>query len=190
MALNFLPSTNYTDTTAAWAAFVGAATFWDSVSEDGNTATVGDLTLTKSNNSITVSGYGLSASQTLYNANKIMIAGNENGAIMDFYTSASQRYSLAIAKNDDGSWHGVFMSTGTSAAIVAPDTTAIGIAVHEAVATAMLTTIVPIIGTYSTFVSERLFNVTTSDNPGYNGKIELNGQKYVKAELLALAYTD
>ena len=118
-----------------------------------------------------------------------MIAADENGAIMDFYMGSSARRAFAIAKNDDGSWHNVFMGTGAST-IIAPDTTATEIAVHSSVATARLTTIVPVIGTYSTFISERIFNVLTSDNPSYDGKFELNGQKYVKAELIALAYTD
>lgn len=190
MALNFLPSTNYSSVSAAWTAFLGAASFWDGISEDGNTATVGNLTITKNANTIEISGYELSASQTLYSGNNVMIAADENGAIMNFLISANNRFSMGIARNEDGNWHGVFLNTGTGSAIIAPDTTATGIAIHAAVATARLTTIVPVIGTYSTFISERIFNVTTSDNPSYNGKMELNGQKYVKAELLALAYTD
>ncbi len=189
MALNFLPTTNYSDLPTAWAAIIGAANFWEEVTE--TTATVGDITLTLGSGSISIDGYGLTASVTVMGANNIMIAADENGLCFTFFASGSSRGCLALAKNDSGEWCCVTTTATTSGNnIIAPDTTAVALAVRPEISSARLTAIIPTIGTYSTFVSDRIFYVISSDNAAYDGKIELNNQKYVKAFKLAMAYTE
>ena len=196
MALNFLPSTNYTDSKAAWDAMVGAATFWDSVSEDGNTVEVGGLTLTFSseNNRITVSGYNLTANASIANANEIMIAATEKSLMMKFVASSGGLSAvLIIDKNSENEWGAAGVPFGGTNIgwYIAPSTTATDLALkNDNILTATLTQLVPITGTNSTWVMENGFDVLTSPNISYAGKMELNGEKYVMAGRAAISYTD
>ena len=196
MALNFLPSTNYSNQRAAWDAMVGAATFWDSVSEDGNTVEVGGLTLTFSseNNRITVSGYNLTANASIANANEIMIAATEKSLMMKFVASSGGLSAvLIIDKNSENEWGAAGVPFGGTNIgwYIAPSTTATDLALkNDNILTATLTQLVPITGTNSTWVMENGFDVLTSPNISYAGKMELNGEKYVMAGRAAISYTD
>lgn len=198
MALNFLPSTNYRNQKSAWDAMVNAATFWDSVSEDGNTVTVGGLTLTFSseNNRITVSGYNLTTSFNLTtNTNNIMIAATENSlmAKLNLSISGAAIGVLIIDKNSENEWGAAELPfSGTNFGwYIAPHTTTTDLALKgDNILTATLTQLVPITGTNSTWVMENGFDVLTSPNTSYTGKMELNGEKYVMAGRAAIAYTD
>lgn len=196
MALNFLPSTNYTNQKSAWDAMVGAADFWDSVSEDGNTVTVGGLTLTFSSesNRITVSGYDLTATVNIANANSIMIAASEKSLMMKVNGSSGGAIGVLILdKNSENEWGAVelpFSGTGFGW-YIAPNTTTTDLALKgDNILTATLTQLVPITGTNSTWVMENGFDVLTSPNISYAGKMELNGEKYVMAGRAAIAYSD
>lgn len=196
MALNFLPSTNYTNQKSAWDAMVNAATFWDSVSEDGNTVTVGELTLVyhdDTTHDITVSGYGLTGTIKIYNANNIIIAATEKSLLFRVRTSNGGMGVLVLDKNSAGEW-GVteipFSSTA-STMFIAPETTVSGLALGNiAIMGTTLTQLVPATGTNSAWVMENAYLVLTSPNTSYTGKMELNGEKYVMAGRAAIAYTD
>ena len=197
MALNFLPSTNYTDPKAVWDAMVGAATFWDSVSEDGNTVEVGGLTLTfnSETRSITIDGYNLTTSFYLATStNNIMIAATENSlmAKLNLSISGAAIGVLIIDKNSKNEWGAAeipFSGTGFGW-YIAPNTTTTDLALKgDNILTATLTQLVPITGTNSTWVMENGFDVLTSPNISYAGKMELNGEKYVMAGRAAISYT-
>ena len=194
MALNFLPSTNYGTPQAAWTAVINAAEFWDSV--DGNTATVGGLTLgfNAANNTITISGYGLSVTSNMINANNIVIATTEKSLLIRYQASSGGSMDiLALDKNSNNEWGAAalsFSSTNTGR-YVAPDTTIADLALkNNAIATATLTQLVPLTGAHSTWVMENAYLVLSSPNPTYAGKMELNGQKYVMAGRAAISYAD
>ena len=194
MALNFLPSTNYGTQQAAWTAMINAADFWDSI--DGNTATVGGLTLgfNAANNTITISGYGLSVTSNMINANNIVIATTEKSLLIRYQASSGGNMDiLALDKNSNYEWGAAalsFSSTSTGR-YVAPDTTIDDLALkNNAIATATLTQLVPLTGAHSTWVMENAYLVLSSPNPTYAGKMELNGQKYVMAGRAAISYTD
>ena len=198
MALNFLPSTNYTDPKAVWDAMVGAATFWDSVSEDGNTVEVGGLTLTfnSETRSITIDGYNLTTSFYLATStNNIMIAATENSlmAKLNLSISGAAIGVLIIDKNSKNEWGAAeipFSGTGFGW-YIAPNTTTTDLALKgDNILTATLTQLVPITGTNSTWVMEHVYLVLTSPNTSYMGKMELNGEKYVMAGRAAIAYSD
>lgn len=196
MALNFLPSTNYRNQKSAWDAMVSAATFWDSISEDGNTVTVGELTLTFSseNNRITVSGYDLTANVSIANANEIMIAATEKSLLMKFIGSSGGVIGvLMIDKNSENEWGAAELSfSGTNIGwYIAPSTTGTDLALkNDNILTATLTQLVPLTGKNSTWVMENAYLVLSSPNPTYAGKMELNGEKYVMAGRAAIAYSD
>lgn len=195
MALNFLPSTNYANQKAAWDAMVGAATFWDNISEDGNTVTVGELTLVYDDTTynITVSGYGLTGTIKIYNANNIVIAATEKSLLFRVRTSNSGMGVLVLDKNSAGEW-GVteipFSSTA-STMFIAPETTISGLALGNVnIMGATLTQLVPATGTNSAWVMENAYLVLTSPNTSYTGKMELNGEKYVMVGRAVIAYSD
>lgn len=195
MALNYLPTTNYTDRQAAWTAMIGAADFWDSI--DGNTVTVDGLTLgfDAGTNNITVSGYGLSATLSVYSASSIMIAATEKSLIFKYMISSSNYASaLLLDKNSNNEWGAVVIplsTTSGNAYYITPNATATELALRTvATVTATLTQLAPVTGTYSTDVMENGFIVLTSPNPAYVGKMELNGVKYVMAGRAAISYTD
>ena len=196
MALNFLPSTNYRNQKAAWDAMVGAAEFWDSISEDGNTVTVGGLTLVydDTTHSITVSGYELTGTIKIYNASNIVIAATESALLFRTRTtSASTMGVLVLDKSSDGEWSAaeIPFSTASSVMFVAPETTISGLALGNVnIMGATLTQLVPATGMNSTWVMEHVYLVLTSPNTSYTGKMELNGQKYVMAGRAAIAYSD
>lgn len=195
MALNFLPSTNYANQKAAWDAMVGAATFWDNISEDGNTVTVGELTLVydDTTHDITVSGYGLTGTIKIYNANNIVIAATEKSLLFRVRTSNNGMGVLVLDKNSAGEW-GVteipFSSTA-STMFIAPETTISGLALGNVnIMGATLTQLVPATGTNSAWVMENAYLVLTSPNTSYTGKMELNGEKYVMVGRAVIAYSD
>ena len=196
MALNFLPSTNYRNQKSAWDAMVGAAEFWDSISEDGNTVEVGGLTLTFSSesNRITVSGYDLTATVNIANANNIMIAATEKSLMMKVNGSSGGAIGVLILdKNSENEWGASELPfSGTRFGwYIAPNTTTTDLALKgDNILTATLTQLVPITGTNSIWVMENGFDVLTSPNISYAGKMELNGQKYVMAGRAAISYTD
>ena len=196
MALTFLPSTNYKNQKSAWDAMVNAATFWDSISEDGNTVTVGGLTLVyhdDTTHDITVSGYGLTGTIKIYNANNIVIAATEKSLLFRVRTSSGGTGVLVLDKDSAGEW-GVaeipFSSTA-STMFIAPETTISGLALGNVnIVGATLTQLAPATGMNSTWVMEHVYLVLTSPNTSYTGKMELNGEKYVMAGRAAIAYTD
>ena len=194
MALNFLPSTNYGTQQAAWTAMINAADFWDSI--DGNTATVGGLTLgfNAANNTITVNGYDLSGTVIMNSASNIMIATTEKSLLFKCTTSSGGSMGVLILdKNSDNEWGAAVLPfAGTSQGwYIAPNTTAYDLALkNDNILSAALTQLVPVTGTNSTWVMENAFDVLTSPNISYVGKMELNGVKYVMAGRAAIAYSD
>lgn len=196
MALNFLPSTNYTNQKAAWDAMVSAATFWDSVSEDGNTVTVGGLTLVyhdDTTHDITVSGYGLTGLIKIYNANNIVIAATESALLFRTRTNTNNTGVLVLDKSSNGEWSAaeIPFSTASSVMFIAPGTTVSGLALGNVnIVGATLTQLAPATGMNSTWVMENVYLVLTSPNTSYTGKMELNGEKYVMAGRAAIAYSD
>jgi hypothetical protein len=194
MALNFLPSTNYETPQAAWTAMINAAEFWDSV--DGNTATVGGLTLgfDAGTNVITISGYGLSSTSNVINANGIMIATTEKSLLISYTASSGgTKAVLMLNKNSDNEWGAAELSfSGTTIGrYIAPSTTGTDLALkNDNILTATLTQLVPLTGKDSTWVMDNAYLVLSSPNPTYAGKMELNGVKYVMAGRAAISYTD
>lgn len=194
MALNFLPSTNYGTQQAAWTAMINAADFWYSI--DGNTATVGGLTLgfNAANNTITISGYGLSVTSGMVNANNIVIATTEKSLLIRYQASSGGSMDVLILdKNSNNEWGAAvlsFNSTNTGR-YVAPETTMADLALkNNSIVTTTLTQLVPLTGVHSTWVMENAYLVLSSPNPTYVGKMELNGVKYVMAGRAAISYTD
>lgn len=196
MALTFLPSTNYTNQKAAWDAMVGAATFWDSISEDGNTVTAGGLTLVyhdDTTHDITVSGYGLTGTIKIYTANSIVIAATESALLFRTRTNSNSTGVLVLDKSSDGEWSAaeIPFSTASSVMFIAPETTVSGLALGNVnIVGATLTQLAPATGMNSTWIMENVYLVLTSPNTSYTGKMELNGEKYVMAGRAAIAYTD
>lgn len=173
---------------------INAADFWDSI--DGNTATVGGLTLgfDAGTNVVTVSGYDLSATALMI-SNNIMIAASEKSLIISGVSSTSGGYDCAVIldKNSNDEWGATLVQmNGTNVGwYIAPDTTTTALALQrDSIVTATLTQLVPVTGTHSTWVMENGFTVLTSPNPTYVGKMELNGVKYVMARRAAISYTD
>ena len=195
MALTFLPSTNYTNQKAAWDAMVGAATFWDSISEDGNTVTAGGLTLVyhdDTTHDITVSGYGLTGTIKIYTANSIVIAATESALLFRTRTNSNSTGVLVLDKSSDGEWSAaeIPFSTASSVMFIAPETTVSGLALGNVnIVGATLTQLAPATGMNSTWIMENVYLVLTSPNTSYTGKMELNGEKYVMAGRAAIAYT-
>ena len=190
MALNFLPSTNYTNPKAAWDAMVNAATFWDSISEDGNTVT---LVYDDTAHGITVSGYGLTAEMRFNNGNSVVIAVTESALLFRIRTTSNSMGVLVLDKSSDGEWSAaeIPFSSASSVMFVAPETTISGLALGNVnIMGATLTQLVPATGTNSTWVMEHVYLVLTSPNTSYTGKMELNGEKYVMAGRAAISYTD
>lgn len=194
MALNFLPSTNYGTQQAAWTAMINAAKFWDSV--DGNTAIVGGLTLgfDAGTNNITVSGYGLSVTSGMTNANNIVIATTEKSLLIKYTASSGGVIGvLMIDKNSENEWGAAELSFSDTNIgwYIAPNTTGTDLALkNDNILTATLTQLVPLTGANSTWVMENAYLVLSSPNPTYAGKMELNGEKYVMAGRAAIAYSD
>lgn len=194
MALNFLPSTNYGTQQAAWTAMINAADFWDSI--DGNTATVGGLTLgfNAANNTITVSGYGLSGTMNMSSAGAVMIAVTEKSLLFKCTTTSGGSIGvLMLDKNNGDEWGAAVVPFGGTSQgwYIAPGATTYDLALKgDNILTATLTQLVPITGTNSTWVMENAYLVLSSPNPTYTGKMELNGEKYVMAGRAAISYTD
>lgn len=194
MALNFLPSTNYETPQAAWTAMINAADFWDTI--DGNAATVGGLTLgfDAGTKNITVSGYELSGTIGMINSNNIMIATTDKSLLFKCTTTSGGSMGILILdKNSAGEWGAAVLPfTGTSQGwYIAPGATTYNLALkNDNILNAALTQLVPVTGTDSTWVMENAFDVLTSPNPSYAGKMELNGVKYVMAGRAAISYTD
>lgn len=183
MALNFIPRTAYTDVNQAWSVLVGAANFWDSV--DGDTAIVGDLTISRSTSSITIAGYGRTASFDF--AKDIMVASTETSLIV--WTNAANAQALAIEKDEAGHWVAYMHRDNTaSGSLIVPDVGSTSV-LSLTSATATLTQLVPAISRDGTYVFSNIFNIIARPSM-YVGKAELNGQKYVMAGAVALAYTD
>jgi len=176
MALNFLPTTNYANKQAVWNAIVNAADFWDEVGE--NSVTAGDITLTYADGTVTATGYGLTETDNIFNANSVMIAASEAGLICTYNTSNAPKgfSAFILSKNSDGTW--AFIATtisGTAAGyFLAPNTPTKGMPSIN-IATASLTCIAAITGTYSTYIPEHAFRVLTAPDTSYTGKMELNG---------------
>lgn len=183
MALNFIPRTAYTDVDQAWSVLVGAANFWDSV--DGDTAIVGDLTISRATSSITIAGYGRTASFDF--ARDIMAASTETSLIV--WANALNAQAFAIEKDEAGHWVTyIHRDTGSAGSLIVPDVGSTSVAA-PAPMTASLTQLVPAIVKDGTYVFSNIFSIIT--HPGtYVGKAELNGQKYVMAGAVALAYTE
>lgn len=194
MALNFLPSAKYETQQAAWTAMINAAEFWDSV--DGNTAIVGGLTLgfDAGTNKITVSGYGLSVTSGMTNANDIVIATTEKSLLIKYTVSSGGSMDVLILdKNSNNEWGAAVLSfSGANDGLyVAPETTMTDLALkNNSIVTATLTQLVPLTGAHSTWVMENAYLVLTSPNPTYAGRMELNGVKYVMVGRAAISYTD
>ena len=196
MALTFLPSTNYTNQKAAWDAMVGAATFWDSISEDGNTVTAGGLTLVyhdDTTHDITVSGYGLTGTIKIYTANSIVIAATESALLFRTRTNSNSTGVLVLDKSSDGEWSAaeIPFSTASSVMFIAPETTVSGLALGNVnIVGATLTQLAPATGMNSTWIMENVDLVLAIPMTSCTGKMELNGEKYVMAGRAAIAYTD
>lgn len=195
MALNFLPSTNYTDPKAAWDAMVGAADFWDNISEDGNTVTVDGLTLVYNGtlHEIEASGYGLTGTVKFYNGNSVVIAATESALLFRIRTTANAMGVLVLDKNSAGEWSvaEIPFSSTANTMFIAPETTISELALGNVnIVGATLTQLAPATGMNSTWVMEHVYLVLTSPNTSYTGKMELNGEKYVMAGRAAIAYTD
>lgn len=174
---------------------VGAAEFWDSVSEDGNTVKAGGLTLTYDETSydITVSGYGLTGTIKIYAANSIVIAATESALLFRTRTNSNSMGVLVLDKNSAGEWSvaEIPFSSTANTMFIAPETTISGLALGNVnIMGATLTQLVPATGTNSTWVMEHVYLVLTSPNTSYTGKMELNGEKYVIAGRAAIAYSD
>lgn len=193
MALNFLPSTNYGTQQAAWTAMINAADFWDSV--DGNTVTVGGLTLgfNAENNIVTVSGYGLSGTMSISFANNIMIATTDKSLLFKCTITGGGTMGVLMLDRNGNEWGAALVPfSGTSNGwYIAPGATTYDLALkNDNILNATLTQLVPLTGTNCTWIMENAFDVLTSPNPTYAGKMELNGIKYVMAGRAAISYTD
>ena len=183
MALNFIPRTAYTNVDQAWSVLVGAANFWDSV--DGDTAIVGDLTISRATPSITIAGYGRTASFDF--ARDIMVASTETSLIV--WANATNTQALAIEKDEAGHWVAyMHRDDNASGSLIVPDVGSTSVAAPTPT-TATLTQLVPAIVKNGTYIFSNIFSIIACPS-GYVGKAELNGQKYVMAGAVALAYTD
>lgn len=194
MALNYITTPTYSTSADFWTALVGAATFWEETTE--TTATVGGITLTYDPENTTipfsVSGYGLSMDLSGTFLAQTRIAATENGILFCGAQSTShQPESYAIGKNVDGDWGAFRISkSGNASTVVTPNTTNVTSVNITTTTSTHLTQLVPAAALNGDFVFADVYRLVMSTNTAYMGRMELEGQKFVLLNALALTYTD
>lgn len=192
MSLNFITTPSYATSADFWAALVGAADFWDETTE--TTATVGGITITYDSentaNPFSVSGYGLSMTLTGSFLTQTRIAATENGILFCGATALNnQPESYAVGKNADGDWGAFRISkTGNASVSVTPDSSSTSGMNLTTVLSTHLTQLVPAATQNGNFVFSDLYRLIMSTNTAYMGRLELEGQKFVLLNSLALEY--
>ena len=86
-------------------------------------------------------------------------------------------------------WGAVKGSSGNIANIICPDASG-NSSQSIANTTCPLEQLIPLAAVNANFVFDDIYQCIKSVNQNYDGKMELNGQKFVHTHALALAYTD
>lgn len=189
-------SQTFTDVTAVFD-YLGANVPW--LTAEGDTLTAGNLTLKKSATTaikITDSEGGLSITTPAVqssNANyQILIT--DSAVIVG--QGGSSPSAFIIGKSTDGTnehYGAIYRTSGTSAGETMLTYGAGTVTTHgsRAILTAAATTqLVPVYAPETAYNIENAFIVFMSTSPGYFGRMELNGAKYVQCGGLALEYTE
>lgn len=191
--INYITAGGYADHTELFAAIVSAADFWDETTE--TSATVGDITITDTSTTVakfilSCGSYTFTVESTNVNIGTTIIAATENGLLVAW--GAPQNVPavfFAIGKGTGGKWGAVKGSSTNIANIICPD--ASGNSAQSIVNTICpLEQLVPLAAINANFVFDDIYQCIKSVNQNYDGKMALNGAKFVRTHALAIAYTD
>lgn len=202
MALNYTSYNTALSLAEFFADIVAAGTFgttsiWDSTTE--TTATVGDITLTKGTNSITISGGGFTSSNIgSTNSYFVKIAATENAIIFGWnvsQTGGTIANFAGIGKNSAGNWGAIFgnvsgssitelIADGLSSKSFRPNT------YFQSQVSTVNTQLIDISAAYGDFTFSDIYFVALSPSGTYDGKMTMNEEKYAQLHCLAMVYTD
>lgn len=188
MALNYTVYNTTLTLAELFAAIVGAAEFWDETTE--TTAVAGDITLTQGSSNITVSGGGYSFTVGETSNTSAIIAATEN-ALMCKAGNAI----FALGKNTDGDWGAVKSTNGTNVnSMIANGLSSAGFRPQSTYFSPQTSTVntqlVDISTSYGDFTFTDILFVIISPSITYDGKIQIDGMKYVQLHNLVMKYTD
>ena len=198
MALNYTAYNTALTLDEFFAAIVGAASFWDSTTS--TTAVVGDITLTKGTNSITISGGDFTSSNIGGTNNYfVKIAATENAIIFGWnvsQTGGTIANFAGIGKNSAGKWGAIFgnVSGSSITELIADGVTSKNFRSNtyfQSQVSTVNTQLIDITAAYGDFTFTDIFFVATSPAITYDGKMQLGtANKFVQLHILALKYTD
>lgn len=191
--INYINVGGYADHTEFFAAIVGAANFWDSTTE--TSATVGDITITDtSTNSpkftLSCGDYNFDITAANTNIGNTIIAATENSLLVAWGAPVGALSNFfAIGKGTEDKWGAVKGSSTNIANIICPNASGNG---TQSIpnTTCSLEQLIPLAAVNANFVFDDIYQCIKSVNQNYDGKMELNGQKFVRTHALALAYTE
>lgn len=191
--INYINVGGYANHAELFAAIVGAASFWDEITE--TSATVGDITITDtSTNSpkFTLScgdhNFDITAANT--NIGNAIIAATEDSLLVAWGAPASAPSNFfAIGKGTEDKWGATKGAATNVSNIICPSAGGNG---SQSISNAVcpLEQLIPLAAVNANFVFDDIYQCIKSVNQNYDGKMELNGQKFVRTHALALAYTD
>lgn len=189
MALNFLTQSSYSHANFI-KAIIGAASFWESKSDD--TANVGGITISRSSNSISMSGFGdtittkLAASGTTTGTK---IAATENGLIF-CYDFNGEEYVYALGVDADGTWGGVMVPATEAPKFITPGmsgTSGISILPAES---SKITQMVPAVPTEGNMIFDNVYRVLLTPNKAYKGRLLIGNTNFLQLGGLSLRYKE
>lgn len=199
MALNYTSYNTVLTLDEFFAAIVGAASFWDSTTS--TTAVVGDITLTKGTNNMTISGGGFTSSTIGYSTANyfVKIAATENAIIFGWNTSQSGgtiSNFAGIGKNSNGDWGAIFgnVSGSSITELIADGVTSKSFRPNtyfQSQISTVNTQLIDISAAYGDFTFSDIYFVAMSPAITYDGKMQLGtANKFVQLHVIALKYTD
>ena len=188
MALNYTVYNTTLTLAELFAAIVGAADFWDETTE--TTAVAGDITLTQGSSNITVSGGGYSFTVGGTSNTSAIIAATENALLCKAGNTI-----FAIGKNADGDWGAISSNNGTSInSMIADGLSSAGFRPSTNTFSPQVSTVntqlIDLSTAYGDFTFTDIFFVLISPSIQYDGKVQIDGMKYVQLHNLAMKYTD
>lgn len=198
MALNYTAYNTALTLDEFFNAIVGAASFWDNTTS--TTAVVGDITLTKNSNNLTISGGGFT-STTIGSANNyfVHIAATENAIIFGWNVSQTGGVIATVAgigKNSNGDWGAIYggVSGSSITELIAGGVTSKSFRPNtyfQAQTSTVNTQLIDITAAYGDFTFTDIFFIAASPAITYDGKMQLGtANKFVQLHFLAIKYTD
>ncbi|MBQ1433279.1 MAG: hypothetical protein IIZ09_09315 [Ruminococcus sp.] len=191
--INYINVGGYADHAELFAAIVGTANFWDETTE--TSATVGDITITDTSTispkfTLSCGDYNFDITAASTSIGNTIIATTENSLLVAWGApSGSLTNFFAIGKGTNDKWGAVKGAATNVSNVICPDT---GGNSAQSITNAVspLEQLIPLAALNANFVFDEIFQCIKSVNQNYDGKMELNGQKFVRTHALALAYTD